>query len=86
MFEDFHKNAAFDKNQYKYTAPPLEKNYQVGYNVDKDRASLTKVKNLHETDEIISYRPENHCFRFEILRPEPWYSQKRDLNQSLNQA
>ena len=52
---------------------PLEKNYQVGYIVDKDRASLTKIKNLHETGQIISYRPENHRFRLEILRPETWY-------------
>ena len=51
----------------------LENNYQVGYNVDKDRASLTKVKNLHETGQIISYRLENHRFRLEILRPETWY-------------
>ena len=51
----------------------LEKNYQVGYNVDKDRASLTKVKNIHETGQIISYRPEKHRFRLENLRPETWY-------------
>ena len=40
--------------------------------VDKDRPSLTKIKNLHETGQIISYRPENHRFRLEILRPETW--------------
>ena len=27
--------------------------------VDKDRPSLTKIEHLHETDQIISYRPEN---------------------------
>ena len=31
----------------------------VGLHVDKDKASLTKIKNLHETGQIISYRPEN---------------------------
>ena len=41
--------------------------------VDKDRLSLDKVEHLHETVQIISYRPENHCFRLEILRPETWY-------------
>ena len=40
--------------------------------VDKDRPSLTKIKNLHETGQIVSYRPENHRFRLEILRPETW--------------
>ena len=52
---------------------PLEKNYQVGYNVDKDRASLTKVKNLHETGQIISYRLENLRLRLELLRLETRY-------------
>ena len=41
--------------------------------VDKDRLSLDKVENLHETGQIVSYRPENHRFRLEILRPETWY-------------
>ena len=27
--------------------------------VDKDRPSLTKIKNLHEIGRIISYRPDN---------------------------
>ena len=27
--------------------------------VDKDRLSLDKVENLHETGQIVSYRPEN---------------------------
>ena len=27
--------------------------------VDKDKASLTKIKKLHETGQIISYRLEN---------------------------
>ena len=27
--------------------------------VDKDRPSLTKITNLHETGQIISYRSEN---------------------------
>ena len=40
--------------------------------VDKDRLSLDKVENLHETGQIVSYRPENHRFRLEILRPETW--------------
>ena len=52
---------------------PLEQNYQVGYNVDEDKASLTKIKNLHETGQNVSYRPENHRFRLAILRPETWY-------------
>ena len=38
--------------------------------VDKDIASLTKIKNLYETGQIVSYRPENHRFRFQNLRPE----------------
>ena len=40
--------------------------------VDKDRLSLDEVENLHETDEIVSYRPEKDRFRLEILRPETW--------------
>ena len=40
--------------------------------VDKDRPSLTKIKNLHETGQIVSYRPENHRFRLELLRLETW--------------
>ena len=39
---------------------------------DKDTLSLDKVENLHETSQIASYRPENHRFRFEMLRPETW--------------
>ena len=31
--------------------------------VYKDRPSSTKIKNLHETGQIVSYRPENHRFR-----------------------
>ena len=27
--------------------------------VGKDKASLAKIKNLHETSQITSYRPEN---------------------------
>ena len=38
--------------------------------VDKDTPSLTKIKNLHETGQNVSYRPENHRFRLEIVRPE----------------
>ena len=41
--------------------------------VDKDRLSLDKVENLHETGQIVSYRPENHRFRLDFLRLEPWY-------------
>ena len=41
--------------------------------VDKDRLSLDKVENLHEPGQIVSYRPENHCFRLESLRPDSWY-------------
>ena len=40
---------------------------------DKDRLSLDEVENLHETGQIVSYSPENHCFRLEILRLESWY-------------
>ena len=40
---------------------------------DKDRLSLDEVENLHETGQIVSYRPENHRFRLENLRPETWY-------------
>ena len=40
--------------------------------VDKDRPSLIKIKNLHETGQIMSYRPDNHRFRLELLRPETW--------------
>ena len=39
---------------------------------DKDKLRLDKFKNLHETGQIVSYRPENHRFRHEILRPETW--------------
>ena len=41
--------------------------------VDKDTLRLDEAENLHETCQIVSYRPENHCFRLEILRPETWY-------------
>ena len=41
--------------------------------VDEDKLSLDKVENLHETSQIVSYRPENHRFLLEILRPESWY-------------
>ena len=34
--------------------------------------SLDQVENLHETVQIVSYRPENHRFRIKILRPETW--------------
>ena len=40
--------------------------------VDKDRLRLDKVEHLHETGQVVSYRPENHRFRLEILRPETW--------------
>ena len=33
---------------------------------DKDRPSLDKIKKLHETDQIVSYRPENHRFRLDF--------------------
>ena len=39
---------------------------------DKDRLRLDEVENLHETGQIVSYRPENHRIRLEILRPEAW--------------
>ena len=39
---------------------------------DKDKLRLDKFKNLHETSQIVSYRPDNHRFRLEILRPETW--------------
>ena len=42
-------------------------------NVDKDKASLTKNRNVHETNHIICYRPENKRNRLEFLRPETWY-------------
>ena len=41
--------------------------------VDKDRLSLDEVENLHETSQIVSYRPEDHRFRLEMLRAESWY-------------
>ena len=41
--------------------------------VDKDRPGLNKIKNLHETSQIVSYRPDDHRFLLEILRPESWY-------------
>ena len=31
----------------------------IGHHFDKDKASVTKIKNLHETSQIMSYRPEN---------------------------
>ena len=44
--------------------------------VDKDGLSLDQVENLveylHETGQIVSYRPENHRFRLDFLRPETW--------------
>ena len=46
---------------------PSERNYKVGYNDDTDRASLIKVKILHETGQIISYRLGKHRFRTESL-------------------
>ena len=39
---------------------------------DIDRPSLTKIKNLHGTNQIVSYRADNHHFRLEILRPATW--------------
>ena len=38
--------------------------------VDKDKPSSIKIKNLHETGQIVSYRPDNHRFRLEMLCPE----------------
>ena len=40
--------------------------------VDKDRLRLDEVENLNETDQIVSYKPENHRFRLDCLRPETW--------------
>ena len=40
--------------------------------LDKDRPNLDQVKNLHEVSQIVSYRPENHRIRLEILRPGTW--------------
>ena len=44
----------------------------VGLHVDKDKASLTKIKNLHEASQTISYRPKHHHFELEMLRAETW--------------
>ena len=49
--------------------------------VDKDRPSLTKIKNQHEPGQIVSYKPENHRFRLQMLRPETWDYQKRNCRQ-----
>ena len=42
---------------------------------NKDRLSLDKLENLHETEtgRIVSYRPDNHRFRLETLRADSWY-------------
>ena len=48
---------------------------------DTDRPSLTKIKNLDETGQLVSYRPRNHRFRLEILRPETWDRWKRNCRQ-----
>ena len=40
--------------------------------VKKDRLRLDEIENLHEAGQIVSYRPENHCFRLDFLRPETW--------------
>ena len=45
------------------TATPLEQR----------QSKFNQNQNLHETGQIISYRPENHRFRLECLRPETWY-------------
>ena len=58
---------AFDLNFY-----PLKHGTIKNAIVDKDRLSLDKVENLYETSQIMSYRPENHRFRLEILRTETW--------------
>ena len=49
--------------------------------VDEDRPSLIKIKNLHETGQLISYRPDNHRFRLDVLRPGAWDHQKRNCRQ-----
>ena len=41
--------------------------------VNEDRLSSDKVESLHETCQIVNYRPENHRFRLEHLRPESWH-------------
>ena len=41
--------------------------------VDEDGLSLNKFENIHETGQIVSYRPENHRFQLEMSRPESWY-------------
>ena len=47
--------------------------------IDKERLSLDELKNLHETGQIVSYRPENHRFRLDLLRAESWYRKKHKL-------
>ena len=58
---------AFDSNCYALKHGTIKNAI-----VDKDRPNLIKIKNLHETGQIISYRPENHRFRLEILHSETW--------------
>ena len=41
---------------------------------DKDRPSLTRIKHLHETGQIVSYKPDSHRFRLVCLRAESWYN------------
>lgn len=41
--------------------------------VDKDRPGITKIENLHETGQILSYRLENQRDRLDLLRLETWY-------------
>ena len=56
---------AFDSNFYALKYGTIHNT-----SVDKDRLSVDEVEQLDETGQIVSYRHENHCFRFEILRPE----------------
>ena len=59
---------AFDSNVYALKHGTIK-----NATVDKDRLSLDKVENLHETGQIVSYRLENHRIRLDLVCPESWY-------------
>ena len=46
-----------------------------------DKLSLDEIKNLYETGQIVSYRPDNHRFRRIFLRPEASDHSKRSCRQ-----
>ena len=58
-----------DRSTLDKDSPSLDKDSP---RLSNDRPSLDQVKNLHEIGQIVSYRPENHRVRLEILRPETW--------------